>query len=145
MTQLRKMMLEELQRRNYSKTTVNAYLKMVESFANHFHRSPDQLGPEEIRLSGAPVHRKEVGSTNGRAPHGCIALFLLQDTEAELSHRRSSLSADVEKIADYPDTGRIRPAHRFGEQSLPSRHADDVVFNRHAPGRTLPSQGRGYR
>jgi site-specific recombinase XerD len=42
-------MLEELQRRNYSKTTVNAYLKMVESFANHFHRSPDQLGPEEIR------------------------------------------------------------------------------------------------
>jgi integrase/recombinase XerD len=43
------MMLEELQRRNYSKTTVNAYLKMVESFANHFHRSPDQLGPEEIR------------------------------------------------------------------------------------------------
>jgi len=48
-TQLRKMMLEELQRRNYSKTTVNAYLKMVESFANHFHRSPDQLGPEEIR------------------------------------------------------------------------------------------------
>jgi integrase/recombinase XerD len=48
-TQLRKMMLEELQRRNYSKTTVNAYLKMVASFANHFHRSPDQLGPEEIR------------------------------------------------------------------------------------------------
>jgi len=43
------MMLEELQRRNYSKTTVNAYLKMVESFARHFHRSPDQLGPEEIR------------------------------------------------------------------------------------------------
>jgi integrase/recombinase XerD len=48
-TQLRKMMLEELQRRNYSKTTVNAYLKMVASFAHHFHRSPDQLGPEEIR------------------------------------------------------------------------------------------------
>src|SRR6185312_12311596 len=48
-TQLRKMMLEELQRRNYSKTTVNAYLKMVESFARQFHRSPDQLGPEEIR------------------------------------------------------------------------------------------------
>jgi len=42
-------MLQELQGRNYSKTTVNAYLKMVESFAKHFHRSPDQLGPEEIR------------------------------------------------------------------------------------------------
>ena len=43
------MMLEELQRRNYSQTTVKAYLKIVESFANHFHRSPDQLGSAEIR------------------------------------------------------------------------------------------------
>ena len=49
MTQLRKQMLEELQRRNYSQTTVKGYLKVVESFARHFHRSPDQLGPEEIR------------------------------------------------------------------------------------------------
>ena len=36
MTQLRKMMLEELQRRNYSQTTVKGYLKIVESFAKHF-------------------------------------------------------------------------------------------------------------
>jgi site-specific recombinase XerD len=43
------MMLEELQRRNYSKTTVNSYLKIVESFAKHFGRPPDQLGPEQIR------------------------------------------------------------------------------------------------
>ena len=49
MTQLRKMMLEELQRRNYSQTTVNSYLKIVEAFARHFGRSPDQLGPEQIR------------------------------------------------------------------------------------------------
>jgi integrase/recombinase XerD len=48
-THLRKMMLEELQRRNYSQTTVNAYLKIVESFAKHFGRPPDQLGPEQIR------------------------------------------------------------------------------------------------
>src|ERR1700685_689245 len=43
------MMLEELQRRNYSQTTVKGYLKIVESFARHFHCSPDQLGPEQIR------------------------------------------------------------------------------------------------
>ena len=48
-TQLRTMMLEELQRRNYSQTTVKGYLKIVESFARHFHRSPDKLGPEQIR------------------------------------------------------------------------------------------------
>ncbi len=49
MTQLRKMMLEELQRRNYSQTTVNTYLKVVEDFARHFHRPPDELGKEQIR------------------------------------------------------------------------------------------------
>jgi integrase len=42
------MMLEELQRRNYSQTTVRCYLK-VEAFAHYFQRSPDQLGPEQIR------------------------------------------------------------------------------------------------
>jgi site-specific recombinase XerD len=42
-------MLDELQRRNYSQTTVNSYLKIVESFAKYLGRSPDQLGPEQIR------------------------------------------------------------------------------------------------
>src|SRR5258708_7950929 len=43
------MMLEELQRRNYSKTTTRSYLQVVRDFANHFHKSPDDLGPDEIR------------------------------------------------------------------------------------------------
>ena len=49
MTQLRKRMLEELQRRNYSQTTVTSYIKTVTDFAKYFHRSPDRLGPDEIR------------------------------------------------------------------------------------------------
>jgi site-specific recombinase XerD len=43
------MMLEELQRRNYSQTTVNTYLKVVEDFARHFGRPPDELGKEQLR------------------------------------------------------------------------------------------------
>ena len=42
-------MLEELQRRNYSQTTVTGYLKTVADFAKYFWRPPDQLGPDEIR------------------------------------------------------------------------------------------------
>jgi integrase/recombinase XerD len=66
-TQLRKMMLEELQRRNYSQTTVNGYLKIVEAFAHYFHRSPDQPGPEQIRayqvylLTGRKLNARTVG------------------------------------------------------------------------------------
>ncbi len=49
MTHLRKMMLEELQRRNYAQSTVRAYIKIIERFAKHFGRSPEKLGPNHIR------------------------------------------------------------------------------------------------
>lgn len=49
MTYLRKIMLEELRRRNYAETTVKAYVRIVQQFANHFHQSPAQLGPEHLR------------------------------------------------------------------------------------------------
>jgi integrase/recombinase XerD len=49
MTQLRQRMLEELQRRNYSAGTIRLYLRHVAQFAQHFHRSPDHLGAEDIR------------------------------------------------------------------------------------------------
>ena len=49
MTQLHKIMLEELQRRNYSKNTARSYLSIVRDFAKHFNKPPDQLGLDEIR------------------------------------------------------------------------------------------------
>ena len=49
MTHLRKMMLEELERRNYAETTIHCYLRAVTEFSLHFHRPPNQLGPEHIR------------------------------------------------------------------------------------------------
>jgi site-specific recombinase XerD len=43
------MMLEELQRRNYSAITTRNYLRVVSDFAKHFGKSPDKLGPNELR------------------------------------------------------------------------------------------------
>jgi integrase/recombinase XerD len=48
-TPLRQRMLEDLQIRHYSPTTIRLYLHSVAEFAQHFHQSPDQLGPEHIR------------------------------------------------------------------------------------------------
>ena len=49
MTPLRQRMLEDLQIRNYSPSTVKSYVRSVAEFAKYFKRSPDQLGSEEIR------------------------------------------------------------------------------------------------
>ena len=48
MTHLRQMMLDELQRRNYAQSTVEAYIHALKEFAAYYHRPPDKLGPKHI-------------------------------------------------------------------------------------------------
>jgi integrase/recombinase XerD len=63
-THLRKMMLEELQRRNYAETTINSYLRTVEEFSRRFNCSPDRLGPRYIREYQAELFQKRKFSPN---------------------------------------------------------------------------------
>ncbi len=50
-------MLEELERRNYASSTIRAYIRTVEHFAQHFRCSPDRLGPDHIRQYQAAMFR----------------------------------------------------------------------------------------
>ncbi|WP_159939047.1 tyrosine-type recombinase/integrase, partial [Caballeronia arationis] len=49
MTLLRERMQHDMLIRNLAENTQTSYLLQVSSFAKHFHRSPELLGPEEIR------------------------------------------------------------------------------------------------
>jgi integrase/recombinase XerD len=62
--QLRQLMLEELQRRNFAATTIRTYLHGVTHFSRYFRRPPDQLGPKDIRKYQAMLFTKLKYSPN---------------------------------------------------------------------------------
>ena len=49
MTPLRQRTLEEMQIRNLSPETQRAYIGQISLFARHLGKSPELLGPDEIR------------------------------------------------------------------------------------------------
>ena len=49
MTSLRQRMTEDMQVRNLALNTQMSYVQQVSLFARHFNKSPEQLGPEDIR------------------------------------------------------------------------------------------------
>jgi integrase/recombinase XerD len=79
-TQLRQKMLEELQRRNYSHRTAKTYLRIVRDFAKYFHRSPDKLGPEQIRHYQAYLFQTRKLTATSVASHASALRFFFIKT-----------------------------------------------------------------
>jgi site-specific recombinase XerD len=49
MTPLRQRFIDDLRLRNYAARTIETYVGRIAAFAKHYGRSPDLLGPEEVR------------------------------------------------------------------------------------------------
>ena len=49
MTPLRQRMLQDMGIRNLAENTQLSYVQQVSAFANHFHQSPEAIGPEQVR------------------------------------------------------------------------------------------------
>lgn len=108
MTHLRKIMLEELRRRNYAQSTIDCYLRTVEHFSRHFNRSPDQLGPEHIReYRAAFVHEVEVGVEHGEPATGGTALLLCSGSKTRLERWRNALPEEGCPPAADPQSGKV--------------------------------------
>lgn len=80
MTRLRKMMLEELERLNFSQSTTRSYIRTVENFARYFHRPPDQLGPEHVREYQAHLFTKRKLAANTVILHLAALRFFFVKT-----------------------------------------------------------------
>jgi len=88
MTDLRKLMIEELDRRNYSQATLRAYLAAVEDFARYFHRRPDQLGPDHIRQYQAYLFRERKLTANSVTQRlGALRFFFIKTLKQSWSGR----------------------------------------------------------
>ncbi len=94
MTHLRKMMLEELQRRHYSEATTRRYIRFIERFAQHFHCSPDRLGPRHIR-----EYQAQLFTMRKLAPGSVTVLHRSWPRRHEITRPHTALSAASERLA----------------------------------------------
>ena len=120
-THLRKMMLEELERRNYSASTTHCYIRTVEDFALFFQRPPDQLGLEEIRNYQAHLFRdrKLAGNTVSQRL-AALRFFYLKTL-------RKSWNLS---LMPYPKKARRLPSVLSQQEVAGLIEAADSVFHR---------------
>ena len=146
MTHLRKRMLEELQRRNYSEGTTRAYLQAVQQFAVHFGKSPDKLGPDDLRSYQAYLLVERKLAVAKRGGPGCGAPILLRsNAQATRVPGGVALPEVLSPVADGAESGGGRPAYRCRRQPHAARPADDALRHGHAAHRSIDAQGARYR
>ena len=79
MTPLRQRMLEDLQIRQYSPTTIRIYLHAIAEFAQHFGKPPDQLGPDEIRRYQAHlIEERRIGVRTAANHTAALRFFFVK-------------------------------------------------------------------
>ncbi len=116
MTHLRKMMLEELQRRNFAKTTVQYYLQAVEEFAAYFGKPPDQLNHDHLRQYPAHLLTERKLQPRTARLHVCALRFFFNktlqrrlppdDIPYPRAPRRLPVILSVEEVARLIDSAR---------------------------------------
>jgi len=120
-THLRKMMLEELERRNYSTRTIRYYLRFVERFAKYFGKSPDKLGPDHLRVYQAYLLKERKLCPGTVENHVAALRFFFIRT----LHRH-----EFRQFLPYPKVRRKLPNILSGEEVARLIEASSSLFQR---------------
>jgi site-specific recombinase XerD len=115
------MMLEELERRNYSKGTIRYYLRFVERFAQHFGKPPDKLGPENLRSYQAYLLRERKLCPGSVEQHVAALRFFFIRT----LHRH-----EFRQFLPYPKVRRKLPNILSQEEVTRLINASSSLFER---------------
>jgi site-specific recombinase XerD len=115
------MMLEELERRNYSAGTRRRYVRFVERFAQHFGKSPDKLGPDDLRSYQAYLLR-ELKLCPGSVENHVAALRFF--------YVRTLRRHEFREFLPYPKSPRKLPSILSQEEVARLINASSSLFQR---------------
>jgi integrase/recombinase XerD len=80
MTPLRRRMIEDMQIRNLAPHTQRSYLQQISQFARHFGKSPELLGPDDIRTYQIHLSRERQFSASSMLVAVAAIRFLYKVT-----------------------------------------------------------------
>ena len=130
MTQLRQRMLEDMQIRNFSENTQQSYLMQVSLFARHFRRSPEGLGPVNIRTYQVYMTNEKKLAPRSILIATCALRFLYTVTLKR--------PWDVEEVLPMPKAPHTRAAHDCGACICDSRRGVGEPFGLFWPDSDFP-------
>ena len=146
MTDLRKLMLEELERRNYSQATMRAYLRAVGG-VRAILQPPS--GPTRPRshppVPGVSVPREETDGQQRHAAARRTAVLLYQDAEAILERGTDAVPEEGAAAAVHSQPGGSNQPHRIRPHAVPAHSADGALCHRPPSRRTGQPEDHRHR
>ena len=130
-TPLRQRMIEDMKLRNLSPHTIQAYVDRVAAFAKHFGKSPQLLGPKEVRaylvflVEEKRVSWSYYGQAICRPP-----IPLPRDSRQGLGCEGRRLSQEGDEAPSHPEPRRGRAVPRSDHQPQASCHPHDGLRRR---------------
>jgi integrase/recombinase XerD len=128
-TLLRQRMLEDLQLRHYSPTTIRLYLYAIREFAKHFGKPPDELGAEHIRRYQLFLTKEKKVSTSTYVLMVCALRFFYTHTlQREVAIERIPFPRRERKlplILSREEVKALLPLSRVGR---PEEIAQTIMF-----------------
>ena len=146
MTSLRQCMTEDMQVRNLALNTQTSYVQQISLFARHFNKSPEQLGPEDIRSYQVYLTNEKKLAPGSILIAVAALRFLYKGFSPKgLDVRRShSCAQEASDPARNSEPGGSAPVSRLRRQQETPRHPDDVLRRRPSYLRSGSSHRTGY-
>ena len=146
MTELREKMTREMELRDFSPNTIDAYLSAVKGLAGFYMRSPDAIGQEEVEdyLLYLKKFKNYTASTRNQITCG-LKILLQRNAEKgrhDPSPSREKGAKDTAEILSMDEVARLLQGP---VKHQAPRSSEDGVFGRPQGERTGGFEARAYR